>query len=179
MHRGYNKTGYINGKRPSDSRSHILSTVFSNMLQGWHRGERAIQKKLGFDGPMKMAYTWIDGELPEEHRTFHTTRLPFIPVTTLDKEGRPWSCILAGASGTPGFVTSSRWDSIEMRIKIWPGDPLGNNIDSFGRSGKMLAAGIGIEFSTRRRNKFAGYISDVRQEGNAYHIKLIVNQAIG
>ncbi|KAF7795439.1 hypothetical protein EIP86_006597 [Pleurotus ostreatoroseus] len=149
------------------------------MLQGWHRGERAIQKKLGFDGTMRMAYIWIDGEMPEEHRIFHTTRLPFIPVTTLDEEGRPWSCIFAGVSGKPGFVTSSRWDSMDMVIKTWPGDPFRNNVRLFGRKNKMLAAGIGIEFSTRRRNKFAGHISSVHQDGDIYKLNLIVNQAIG
>ena len=44
---------------------------------------------------------------------------------------------------------------------------------------KLLAAGIGIEFSTRRRNKFAGYIRDIHKKGDSYHLEMIVNQAIG
>ncbi|KAJ3549925.1 hypothetical protein NM688_g5126 [Phlebia brevispora] len=150
------------------------------MVQGWHRGERSIQKKLGFDGPMKMAYTWIDEEMPEEHRVFHTTRLPFIPVTTLDDQGRPWSCIFAGESGQPGFVSSPHWERLDMNVKVWPGDPFGENVKLFEKGkGKLLTAGIGIEFSTRRRNKFAGHIHDVRKHGDSYQIKMIVNQAIG
>ena len=157
-----------------------LSALFTtNMLQGWHKGERAIQKKLGYEGPMAMAFTWIEAEMPEQHRTFHTTRLPFIPVTTLDAEGRPWSCILAGSSGEPGFVSSPREDRLDMDVRVWEGDPFKDNINLFEREEKLLIAGIGIEFSTRRRNKFAGYITDVRKHGDTYQFKTTVNQAIG
>ena len=149
----------------------------SNLL-GWHHGERAIQRKLGFDGPMSQAYTWIEAEMPEQHRTFHTTRLPFIPITTLDAYERPWSSIVAGPSGQPGFVTSPNWDLLEMSIRTWDGDPLADNVALV--DGKdMLTAGIGIEFSTRRRNKFAGRIFDVQQHGKAYKLRVEVNQAIG
>lgn len=58
------------------------------ILQGWHRGERAIQRKLGFDRTMTTAYTWIEGEMSEEHRIFHTTRLPFIPPEALEIQAR-------------------------------------------------------------------------------------------
>ena len=152
------------------------------MVQGWHRGERAIQKKVGFDGVMTMAWTWIDEEMPEEHREFHTTRLPFIPVTTLDDEGRPWSCILAGASGEPGFASSSvaRWNQLDMKVRVWDGEPFAENIQRYWSDGKVLFAGIGIEFSTRRRNKFAGYVSAAEKCGSdEYNITTVVNQAIG
>ncbi len=155
-----------------------LTLTTMGVLQGWHHGERAIQRRLGFDGPMSMAFTWIDGEMPEQHREFHTTRLPFIPMTTLDASGRPWSSIIAGSSGKPGFVTSPRWDLLEMDIRTWEGDPFPDNAAAAGGQ-DMLTAGIGIEFSTRRRNKFAGRISDLRQEGNAYRLRIEVNQAIG
>lgn len=124
-----------------------------------------------------MAYTWIEAEMPEQHRVFHSTRLPFIPVTTLDAEGRPWTSIFAGQSGEPGFVSSPKWDRLLMNIHTWEGDPFNENVKLFG--GQMLAAGIGIEFSTRRRNKFAGHIFDIRKNVDSYHIEMIVYQAIG
>ncbi|EKM50229.1 uncharacterized protein PHACADRAFT_188542 [Phanerochaete carnosa HHB-10118-sp] len=148
------------------------------MLQGWHRGERSIQQKLGFAGPMSMAYTWIDGEMDEQHREFHTTRLPFIPVTTLDNQHRPWTSIFAGSTGEPGFVSSPSWNRLDMEIKVWEGDPFWENHEHFDGE-KMLAAGIGIELSTRRRNKFAGHIFAMRQKKDQFRLKLIVNQAIG
>ena len=149
-----------------------------SVLQGWHRGERIIQQKLGFAGSMTMAYTWIEAEMPEQHRIFHTTRLPFIPVTTLDAAGRPWTSIFAGHSGEPGFVSSPKWDQLHMDIHPWEGDPFNENATLFDGQ-KMLAAGIGIEFSTRRRNKFAGHIFDIQKSGNFYHLQMVVNQAIG
>lgn len=149
-----------------------------SLLQGWHRGERAVQGKLGFAGPMAMAYTWIEGEMPEQHRVFHSTRLPFIPVTTLDAAGRPWTSIFAGQTGEPGFVSSPKWDQLHMDVKIWEGDPFNENVKLFDGQ-KLLAAGIGIEFPTRRRNKFAGYIYDIHKKLESYHLEMIVNQAIG
>lgn len=44
-------------------------------------------------------------------------------------------------------------------------------------------AGLGIEFSTRRRNKFAGFIRDVSpeqsKEGLDYVVEMEVNEAVG
>ncbi|KAJ8454143.1 hypothetical protein ONZ51_g13201 [Trametes cubensis] len=149
-----------------------------SLLQGWHRGERAIQEKLGFSGIMATAYTWIEGEMPEQHRKFHTTRLPFIPVVTLDDQHRPWTSIFAGSTGEPGFVSSPSYNRLNMKIKTWEGDPFVENSQLFDGK-KMLIAGIGIEFSTRRRNKFAGHIFELHQNGDIFHLKLLVNQAIG
>ncbi|TFL07736.1 hypothetical protein BDV98DRAFT_588198 [Pterulicium gracile] len=152
-------------------------------LYGWHRGERAIQQKLGHSGPVSNQYTAVRSALDEQHREFHTTRLPFVPVTTLDGEGRPWGSILAGSAGEPGFINSSDWERLEIRAKLWPGDPVLTNMQDRG-SGTysdtdLLLAGIGIEFSTRRRNKFAGYVDGVEQSGEDVSLQVRVNEAIG
>lgn len=148
------------------------------LLHGWHRGERAIQEKLGFAEAVTMAYTLIKGEMPDQHREFHTTRLPFIPVVTLDAQGRPWTSIFAGHSGEPGFASSPTPSRLDMDIRVWNGDPFLENAKLFDGK-RMLIAGIGIEFSTRRRNKFAGYITHMEQLGDTFHLKTIVNEAIG
>ncbi len=149
-------------------------------LNGWHPGERSIQERLNFAGPMAMAYTWIDSSMPEQHRTFHTRNLPFVPITTLDSDGRPWSSIAAGRSGLPGFISSPNETELDVELKLWPGDPMVDSLDAFDGSRGVLAAGIGIEFSTRRRNKFAGSIFDVRHmDRYTKRLKIRVNQAIG
>lgn len=150
----------------------------SHALAGWHRGERSVQKKLGVDGPMRQAYTWIDAEMPEQHREFHTTRLPFLPVTTLDESGRPWSSILAGPTGDIGFISSPSYTDLRMNIKAWEGDPFLKNVEGLG-SKKVLVAGIGIELSTRRRNKLAGHITGFERKGDTARVDVRVNQAIG
>ncbi|EKM51677.1 uncharacterized protein PHACADRAFT_261962 [Phanerochaete carnosa HHB-10118-sp] len=147
-------------------------------ILGWHRGERIIQERLGFGASMSNNYTWIRDFMPDQHREFHSTRLPFIPVTTLDDRGRPWTSIWAGKAGEPGFVNSSSPNHMDMEIKVWEGDPFWDNHTLFNGE-KLLAAGIGIEFSTRRRNKFAGHVYAMQKDNNVFQLKLIVNEAIG
>ena len=149
-----------------------------SILQGWHRGERAIQAKLGFAGHMATAYTWIEAEMPEQHREFHSTRLPFVPVNTLDAQKRPWTSIFASRSGLPGFISSPSYNRLDMDIQLWEGDPFWENSQQFDGK-RMQIAGIGIEFPTRRRNKFAGFIFDMRQDNENFHLKLQVDEAIG
>ncbi|PIL29435.1 hypothetical protein GSI_08377 [Ganoderma sinense ZZ0214-1] len=154
-------------------------------LQGWHPGERAIQRKLGFDGPMSQAWTWISGDMPEQHRIFHSRNLPFIPLTTVDTGGRPWSSILASKDGKPGFVRSPTDQTLVVECRAWDGDPLVENIGAWldtetSRRDRFNVAGIGIEFGTRRRNKFAGFLREAAsKEGHDFELKLSVNQAIG
>ncbi|OAX41825.1 hypothetical protein K503DRAFT_848151 [Rhizopogon vinicolor AM-OR11-026] len=153
-------------------------------LNGWHNGERAIQQKLGFHGAVSQSWTNIDGEMPEQHRIFYSTSLPFIPVTTLDSMGRPWSSILSGPGGEIGWVSSETYDQLSMRVRVWDGDPLKANAEYHTKSmdgpqRKMLIAGIGIQFSTRRRNKFAGSVKAIEEQGALFDICTTVNQAIG
>lgn len=148
-------------------------------LKGWHRGERLVHSRLNYSGTMATAYTWIENGLSEQHRLFHTTRLPFVPITTLDAEGRPWSSLVAGASGQPGFISSPSDSELDMVLTTWRGDPLLENLKSFGKKSKTLVAGLGIEFPTRRRNKFAGWITRVDETDAQVHLRVKVNQAIG
>lgn len=149
-------------------------------LYGWHPGEREIRKKVGIDKDpsLNWLYTSIEGDLPPDHGVFHTTRLPFVPVTTLDSTGRPWGSILAGPDGEPGFITSPKYTTLSFNVKVWNGDPFVENVKE-SKDGEMLMAGIGVEFSTRRRNKFAGKITKAKGHRDAYHFEVHVNEAIG
>jgi hypothetical protein len=151
-------------------------------LTGWHPGERTIHQKLNLDNDpaVSQLYMYIDEDMPHEHRVFHATRLPFVPVTTLDDAGRPWGSILAGSNGKPGFIKSPSNILLALDAKVWEGDPLIENAKLFGQKNQMLVAGIGIEFPTRRRNKFAGRVSSLtcNDEGN-FQLEFTVNQAIG
>jgi predicted pyridoxine 5'-phosphate oxidase superfamily flavin-nucleotide-binding protein len=149
-----------------------------SLLQGWHRGERVIHEKMSLTEPMATAYTSVKGEMPEQHREFHSTWLPFVPVATLDDQNRPWTSIFAGRSGQPGFISSPSWNRLDMDIRLWEGDPFWENSQLFDGK-RMEIAGIGIEFSTRRRNKFAGFVFDIQQNGDTYKLKLQVDEALG
>ncbi|KAJ7162199.1 hypothetical protein C8R46DRAFT_1353202 [Mycena filopes] len=150
-------------------------------LSGWHRGENEIHRKLGTfdDYAVSSLYMVIDGDLPPDHAQFHSTRLPFLPVTTLDDSGRPWSSILAAEDGRPGFITNPRYSTLRVQAKLWDGEPLLLNSKLFKHDESMLIAGIGIEFATRRRNKLAGFVSNLEQTDGKTRLDLVVNQAIG
>jgi len=167
------------------SHSPSTATHLDNMptdLKGWHQGERILHSKLGFGNEVRMSYTHISSYMPEQHRAFHTSNIPFIPVTILDEDGRPWGSVFAGKEGEIGFVKSSDEYSMSMDLATWEGDPLLSGLRGRkGEKGTVLVAGIGIELSTRRRNKFAGWIESFSIENNLtdVHLKMHVNQALG
>lgn len=150
-------------------------------LNGWHPGERGIQSRLNFADVVAMNYTWIENGMPDQHRNFHSHNLHFVPLTTLDAHGRPWSSLVAGSSGETGFISSPSDSELEMTLQLWAGDPILHNLESpTKRQDKRLIAGLGIEFATRRRNKFAGWVTNINRLGvNALQLRLHVNQAIG
>ncbi|KAJ0421734.1 hypothetical protein BJY00DRAFT_323032 [Aspergillus carlsbadensis] len=157
-------------------------------LNGWHPGETALHAKLSFPPSLSTRYIAIENQLREQHRIFHTSNLPFIPLTVIDGDGRPWAGIAAGRSGEIGFVTAPSSKRLVVRGCAWVGDPLFEalNRKEGGEGGNEMAltAGLGIEFSTRRRNKFAGVIRAVWafpvQEGKGeYKIEIEVNEAVG
>jgi hypothetical protein len=43
----------------------------------------------------------------------------------------------------------------------------------------MLVAGIGIEFPTRRRNKFAGKVTRLEKHNETFSMDWTINEAIG
>jgi len=56
---------------------------------------------------VRMIYTYINPYMPEKYRVFHTSNIPFLPVTILGESGRPWGSIFAGKEGKTRFVRSS------------------------------------------------------------------------
>ncbi|KAI0070491.1 hypothetical protein K474DRAFT_1713283 [Panus rudis PR-1116 ss-1] len=148
-------------------------------LTDWHPGTKSLQRKLGWDGPMSQDFLVISGDMPYEHRVFHSTRLPFLPMTVLDEHKRPWTSIFAAKDGRPGFIKSPYHQELDVDIHVWEGDPFLDAAKLFGKR-KFLTAGIGIEFSTRRRNKLAGFVRKLQQKShNDFHLELEVNEAVG
>ena len=151
-------------------------------LTGWHPGERIVRHKLGLDQIPSLARTfnYISGELPEQHSTFYTERLPFLPVCVLDDEGRPWGSILAGKDGRRGFIHHPRYNTLSIEAKLWDGEPFLQNVKTNDcEKDSTLIAGIGVEVSTRRRNKFAGNITKMEKNEDLVNFELVVNEAIG
>ncbi|KAL4975812.1 hypothetical protein BDW66DRAFT_151543 [Aspergillus desertorum] len=154
-------------------------------LQGWHPGETKLHNLLHFPLSIATRYTAIESQLREQRRIFHISNLPFIPLTVIDEYGRPWAGIAAGRSGEIGCVSSPNLKTLILGVTVWAGEPLGELLGAW-KGGKeheerSLTAGLGIEFTTRRRNKSAGVIQDVcvgKGEGT-YALRVEVNEALG
>ena len=157
-------------------------------LQGWHPGELEMQRKLGYADAVSDRWQLAENFMQEQHRIFHTSNLPFIPITTSDDSGRPWASIVAGATGEIGFVRSPDANTLIIKTRLWNGEPLLNTIETWldlkrrqkADPERFLTAGLGIEFTTRRRNKFAGLITAVKQVTQLdYELKLCIDETLG
>src|SRR5882757_8293582 len=118
----------------------------------FHAGEQTIQSLAGIrDRIERKGRAVIRDYMPEQHRAFFAA-LPFMVVGLPDQDGHPWATTL---SGPPGFMHSV--DENLLAIKAWldPGDPLHSCV----RDGASIG-GLGIELSTRRRNRVNGRIEN-------------------
>ncbi|EMD40144.1 hypothetical protein CERSUDRAFT_104002 [Gelatoporia subvermispora B] len=151
-------------------------------IQGWHWGEVTMHEKLKVDASVSQLWTLVRPEMPLEHRIFHASRplLPFISVTTLDEQGRPWSSLITGPPEDPTkpYVKSPTETQLKWDVQCWEGDPFFENMKLFPER-KVNVAGLGISFANRRRNKFAGHVTKCEIDGRNVRFQLEVNQAIG
>ncbi|KAJ3562452.1 hypothetical protein NP233_g9565 [Leucocoprinus birnbaumii] len=146
----------------------------------WHPGEAVVQGIMNL--PARVSIAAIINYLPEQHRIFYTTRLLFLPVTTLDEDGRPWVSILSSRDGQPQYISSPDTTSLRIQAYVWDNDPIIHNLVGgwVGSPRKPpLMSAIGLEPATRRRNKFAGYVTNASLESKTLTIDMKVNQALG
>jgi hypothetical protein len=116
----------------------------------FHPAELALQERFG---RRKMLATparrFVRDHLVPQHREFFQ-QLPFIVVGSVDSSGQPWASIVAGA---PGLAMSP--DPLHLHVSALPhpDDPLASNL----AEGSPIAL-LGIELSTRRRNRLNGTV---------------------
>jgi predicted pyridoxine 5'-phosphate oxidase superfamily flavin-nucleotide-binding protein len=143
---------------------HDRGTIVTGAMSPFHAGEQAIQNLAGVRDRMeRKGRAVIRDYMPEQHRAFFAM-LPFMVVGLADQKGHPWATTLSGA---PGFMNSA--DEKLLAIKAWldPGDPLQSCI----RDGAPIG-GLGIELSTRRRNRTNGRIENcVIDEGFSIRVQ--------
>lgn len=118
----------------------------------FHEGEQEIQTRLGRRDEMeRFGRRVIRPFLPEQHREFYA-QLPYVAVGAVDADGRPWASL---AFGEPGFLASPDPRSLRLETRFHPGDPVAGALDAGAPVGLL-----GIELSTRRRNRVNGRVSD-------------------
>ena len=137
------------------------------MKSPFHRGERAIQRRLGIaDQAEDLGRRMIRDHMPDQHRDFYAG-LPFLFVGSIDPEGRPWASVLAG---TPGFISAPDAKTLTLAARPHPGDPLAGNL----ANGVPLGI-LGLDFATRRRNRMNGSV--VRLSADGFSVR--VDQSFG
>ncbi|MEO0836032.1 MAG: pyridoxamine 5'-phosphate oxidase family protein [Cyanobacteria bacterium J06642_3] len=129
----------------------------------FHAGELAIQARLGIrDRLDRQGRRMIREYLIEQHRQFFT-QLSYIIAGTIDRSGNPWASILVGK---PGFVTSPSDCLLKVVAKPLAGDPLLDNL-----AADIDIGLLGIELSTRRRNRINGTVSAIADESFSVSVK--------
>ena len=127
----------------------------------FHIGEKHAQAKAGVRDIESWARKVVRDYLPEQHREFHTA-LPFLVVAARDKQGRPWATLIEGAEG---FLSSP--DPRKLIIDAMP--VAGDALDSAFEPGDDIGI-LGIELSTRRRNRVNGRVAGLDPGGFTFSV---------
>ncbi|UIJ73460.1 pyridoxamine 5'-phosphate oxidase family protein [Aurantimonas sp. HBX-1] len=131
----------------------------------FHPGEIEAQQRAGTEADAAAGGRFIRDSMPEQHREFFAA-LPFVVVASGDETGQPWVTILEGQQG---FVASPDVGHLSIAARPGPGDPLKAALGPGSAIGML-----GIELSTRRRNRLNGTVS-----GNGDGLEIAVRQSFG
>lgn len=143
------------------------STSLSFQPSPFHRGEQAIQKRLGVREKMeRFGQQVIRNFMPDQHQAFYA-QLPFVLAGHADGCGWPWASLLFNS---PGFMHASDPHTLHINAQPVLGDPLKLSL----KPGTALGL-LGIELASRRRNRMSAYINRVDNSG----IELKVKQTFG
>jgi hypothetical protein len=133
----------------------------------FHAGEQRIQTLAGVrDQAEQIGRRIVRDYLTESHRLFFA-ELPWLFVASLDESGWPIASLLVGE---PGFLSTADPRSLQVAAKPLTGDPLARTL----RVGAPLGL-LGIQFSTRRRNRLNGEVTHLTDE----HFTVGVRQSYG
>jgi uncharacterized protein len=123
----------------------------------FHAGELAVQERCGVREQIdRIGRAVIRESMPLQHRQFFS-RLPILFAGHADAHGRIWASVLGG---TPGFVRAIDARTLRVDGKPAPGDPLESHL----RTGTPVGF-LGIDLSTRRRNRVNGVVSQTDDAG--------------
>ncbi|WP_020656081.1 pyridoxamine 5'-phosphate oxidase family protein [Massilia niastensis] len=118
----------------------------------FHAGELRAQQLAG-GGP---AGAPIRSQMPDQHRSFFPL-LPFLCVAVADETGWPLATLL---SGSPGFLSSDSASQLRVAARADADDPASPHLAAGAAIGML-----GIDLSTRRRNRANGRVAHADAEG--------------
>ena len=124
----------------------------------FHDDELTAQRLAG-GGPIGVG---IRSFMPAQHRALFAL-LPYLFVATTDRDGWPLATVL---TGRPGFVAATDATHIEIGALPAPDDPAAPNFDRGQHCGVL-----GLDLTTRRRNRANGTIVDRAANGFALRVQ--------
>jgi len=129
----------------------------------WHEGELTIQRSVGVAERMDaQGRIRLRKFLLEQHREFFPL-LPFIVLGAVDPDGEVWATLRAGP---PGFLTSPDPKILSFRLKRDVDDPA-----DIGMNDGNSVGVLGIDLSTRRRNRLNGIVR--RSDAESFSLEVI------
>jgi predicted pyridoxine 5'-phosphate oxidase superfamily flavin-nucleotide-binding protein len=155
--------------------SNLMTTRLKPHYQ--HEGEIYVQKRRHAPSDTHTVVSrMIDDDMPDQHSEFFT-HLSYFGISTIDTEGRPWATIIVGSPTTLIYAVSE----IQLNVSaVLPkGDPFLSSVVSTMNSSPRYFAGVGVDFSNRRRNKVAGFIATSDVVDNTLNMSLITNENLG
>jgi len=126
-----------------------------------HDGELSVQRmrhtpaQLTHDLP-----SFISTRMPQQHAEFYAG-LAYLPLAAMDGAGRPWASVVVTRSDVDSSVgiELSEPGRLNISAQVSLDDPLVRAItQTTSTDSSPLFAGVGVDFSNRRRNKLAGSI---------------------
>lgn len=138
----------------------------------FHEGEVQVQKQLGvYESVLTYGPRGIRPYLTDQHRDFYQNQ-PFLVAAARDNRGKLWSTLLFASNPeqATSFITSPDPQTLVIESKLLSGDALEASV----LEGSDLGI-LGIEFSTRRRNRVNGRILSFDQ----HKFEFKVDQSFG
>ncbi|WP_108787242.1 2Fe-2S iron-sulfur cluster-binding protein [Erythrobacter sp. Alg231-14] len=122
----------------------------------WHSGEVEVQQRLGVAERMaKNGSRVVRDYMPNQHRDFYGS-IPFMMIGSVDPAGDVWASMV---TGKPGFMNSPSPTELDIDFIPDATDPAAVGL----RNGDAIGM-LGIELSTRRRNRMNGFVHDAGEE---------------
>jgi len=135
------------------SSENINTDADKDSIDVFHEGERSIHRNLGIDERVGMlGQRMIRDYMPEQHRLFFN-QLDSIHIGLVDHSGHPWATL---RTGEPGFIQSPTNQSLTITSQPLRGEP--DNLQ--WQPGAKISL-VGLEFSTRRRNRVNATVTSV------------------
>ncbi|KAJ3336650.1 hypothetical protein HDU91_001717, partial [Kappamyces sp. JEL0680] len=137
-----------------------------------HAGELYVQQKRNVPAQVATLLPQIiQSSMPRQHSDFFAS-LDYLAVGARSREGRLWATILSSVS----IVVRDSY-TLDVTCVCPSDDPFLEAVTSL--PAESYFAGVGVDFSNRRRNKLAGVIESVQFQDGRLELRLRTNENLG